>query len=128
MTKYKIAFTSLAIVLLTGTLSAAPLYISENRTPSPVGGMQMLGQSAKYPQWAQEDRIESDVVILFKVEADGNISNMRIVQSGGLAFDKSAINAVLNTSWQPAMQNGEAVAVTLELPFEYRVQDGLLNP
>ncbi|NQV15499.1 energy transducer TonB [bacterium] len=120
MTIPKLAITGLTILLLTCTLSAAPFYITENSIPTPKGGIHVLSQKAEYPILAQQNRIESDVVLVFRIEADGRVSNLRIVHSGGKSFDESATKAVLGISWIPARQNGEAVAVTFEQPFEYR--------
>ena len=108
-------------LLLTFTFSIAEPVIGKNCcTPMPVGGMESLAKHTSYPMWARADRINSNVVLNFRVEKDGSVSNVEVAKSGGAIFDKSAIDAVTSTKWTPAMQNGSAVAVTYELPFEYR--------
>ena len=101
---------------------AEPMVSSKCCKPSPVGGIETLVKNASYPDIAREYRFEADVTLNFKVDQLGNVSAVQVTESGGPMFDESAISAVLNTEWSPAMQNGTPVSVIYEVPFEYRTQ------
>ncbi|MEA3286281.1 MAG: energy transducer TonB [Candidatus Marinimicrobia bacterium] len=120
MTKTKLSITILIVMLTTISLSAEPAFQTDCCQPIPVGGMQVLEQNTFYPLLAVRDHLESDVVLKFWVDVNGNVSNIYVSESGGTMFDASAIEAVMTTKWNPAMQSGKAVAVNYELPFAYR--------
>jgi len=122
MYKTKISLTIFTLLIITGSLFAAPAVHSDCCQPKPVGGMQILEDNTLYPLWAEKERIGSAVVLSFHVDNQGAISNVEVSQSGGAMFDESAISAVMNTAWAPAMHENRAIAVTFELPFEYRAK------
>ncbi len=120
MPKTKLSLMILVFLAVAGGLYAEPVVSTECCKPTPVGGLKVLGNNTVYPLMAAKEQIDSNVVLRFDVDTHGSISNIVVAQSGGIIFDESAIAAVMNTSWNPAMQANRAVAVTFELPFEYR--------
>ncbi len=122
MTRSKLTLTTLVLLLTVVSLSAAPTFVTECCQPSPIGGLEILEQNTAYPMLAEREHLEGDVVLNFRVDVNGNVSNIRVSQSAGAMFDESAINAVLSTKWNPALQRGNAVAVNYELPFQYRTR------
>ncbi len=122
MTKTKLILCVLVLLMSATQLMATPTVTSECCKPQPVGGMQTLEENTLYPLVAQKEGLESNVSLVFSIDTQGNVSNIRVAQSGGMIFDASAISAVRSTEWSPAMQDGRAVAVQFELPFEYRTQ------
>ena len=119
MNKTKLSLTVLVLLLSTATLMADPVANGYTAEPEPVHGMQDLEQNTIYPSFEQDLGRDGYVVLNFHVDVLGNISRVEVAQSGGSPFDQSAIQAVLNTDWNPAMQNGTAVPVTFQLPFEF---------
>ncbi len=120
MIKTKLTLTALVLLLGATQLMADPNSNKSCCQPLPIGGMESLERNTIYPLFDRVHGNNSDVILNFNVDKDGNISNVRVASSGGSMFDKSAIMAVMKTRWTPAMQNGNPVAVTFELPFEYR--------
>jgi periplasmic protein TonB len=56
----------------------------------------------------------------FKVDIDGMVSLVEIVQSGGNLFDKEVIRVCKKMPrWKPAIQNGEAVPMSYVLPVTF---------
>ena len=90
--------------------------------PTPVGGLKTLEQNVSYPLFDLQVRNNADVILNFYVDATGNVSNIQVAKSGGSQFDKSAMTAVMNTKWIPAMQNGFPVGLSFALPFEFRAK------
>lgn len=122
MIKSKLTISGLMLLLSMTQLIAEPAVSRECCKPAPVGGIEALVRNAFYPAIARDYRFEADVTLNFQVDVLGNVSEVRVTESGGSMFDESAISAVLNTEWSPAMQNGTPVTVTYEIPFEYRTQ------
>ena len=120
MIKTKLTLTALVLLLGATQLMAEPKSNKICCQPMPVGGMESLERNTTYPLFDRERGNNADVVLNFYVDKEGNVSNIRITSSGGSMFDRSAIMAVMKTRWSPAMQNGYPVAVTFEIPFEYR--------
>lgn len=122
MSKAKLTTIVIGLVLLGSSLYAKPMLTANSELPVPQGGYHALEKNATYPLWAKNQKISGSVVLNFHVDKEGNISNMHIEKSSGNMFDQSAINAVMNTKWKPAMQAGRPVAVNYALPFEYRAK------
>jgi len=120
MTKTKMTLTTLILLLGVTQIMANQNSNKSCCKPLPIGGMESLERNTIYPLFDRVEGNNSDVILNFHVDTEGNVSNIRITSSGGSMFDKSAIMAVMRTQWSPAMQNGNPVAVTFELPFEYR--------
>jgi periplasmic protein TonB len=56
----------------------------------------------------------------FKVDIDGMVSLVEIVQSGGNLFDKEVIRVCKKMpGWKPAIRNGEAVPMSYVLPVTF---------
>lgn len=85
--------------------------------------MSSISQNLKYPTVAQENGIQGKVIVRFKVEKDGSISDVEIVRSLDPACDKEAIRLIkLLPRFIPAKQNGVAVAVWYTLPIAFKLQ------
>ena len=122
MIKTKLILSALVVLLGASILVANPISSNYTPEPEPVYGMQYLKSQTKYPVLEQNLRNDGYVILSFHVDVVGNISDIKVARSGGSQFDASAITAVLNTDWNPAMQNGTAVPVTFQLPFEFRAK------
>ena len=120
--KTKLTLISLALLISVADLLAEPLNRKDWCPPSPVGGMQTLKNNVVYPELARTVRYEGDVILKFKVDRQGGISDVTVVQSGGPEFDKAAIAAVMKTAWQPAQESGQPIKVVYALPFRFRIE------
>lgn len=119
MIKAKLTLSTLALLLSVSFLSAEPISNTYTNVPEPVYGMDALENNTIYPSIAQDMGNDGYVLLRFHVDKVGNVSNISVTQSGGAVFDQAAIDAVQKTDWNPAMQNGTAIAVTFEIPFEF---------
>jgi protein TonB len=60
------------------------------------------------------------VMVKFKVDADGTVSQFEIVVSGGQEFDKEVLRVCRKMGrWKPARQNGFPVAVSFQVPVTF---------
>ena len=76
-----------------------------------------------YPEVAQENGIQGKVYISFVVEANGKISNVKVVRGVDPSLDKAAAAAVESgPTWTPGKQRGKAVRVTFTIPITFKLQ------
>ena len=122
MLKSKLILSTVIVLLSVTHLVAEPISTNYTAQPEPVHGMQFLKAQTQFPAYDQNIRNDGYVLLNFHVDKVGNISNIKVAQSGGSRFDAAAIAAVEKTDWNPAMQNGTAIPVTFQLPFEFHAK------
>ena len=74
-----------------------------------------LAMHIKYPKNLQDRNIEGTVYVNFIVEANGEISNVRVLKgvTGAPEFDSVAIKAIKEMpKWKPGMKDGKPVKVS----------------
>jgi len=82
-----------------------------------------VGKNLQYPVIAQENGIQGTVIVRFRVEKDGSVSNIQIVRSLDPACDKEAIRIVKSLpKFIPAKQNGVNVAVWYSFPVKFKLE------
>jgi len=88
---------------------------------------QFIYEAINYPKEDREKDNEGLVILQFIVEADGNISNAKIVRGVSEGLDKEALRVInsmndLRGKWIPGMKDGQPVAVQFTLPFKFVLQ------
>ena len=119
MIKTKLTLTALLLLISTVSLVADPISTNYTAGPEPVYGWDNLEENAEYPSLTRGMCCATSVVLNFKIDAVGKVSQIEVAKSGGAPYDQAAIEAVMSTKWNPAMQNGTARPVTMSLPFEF---------
>lgn len=77
---------------------------------------QKIQQNMRYPKLARRMGLEGKVVVSFMVHKDGNIDDVRIVQSSGVRIlDKNAIDTIKNTAPFPK----PPITAELIVPIKY---------
>ncbi|MCF7923123.1 MAG: energy transducer TonB [Candidatus Marinimicrobia bacterium] len=122
MIKTRLTLTALLLIVTTASLMANPVSTNYTAEPEPVHGLQDLVNRTIFPAFEQDLGRDGYVVLNFHVDVVGNISNIEVAKSAGPLFDQSAIEAVMSTDWNPAMQNGTATPVNYQLPFEFHAK------
>lgn len=92
--------------------------------PTFPGGMEamyrFLTENIKYPQEAKDKNITGKVYVTFVVEADGSISNPRLLRDIGGGCGQEAIRVVkLMPRWKPGKNKGQPVRVQFNLPVNF---------
>ena len=105
----------------------AEIFTVVDQMPEFPGGMNRLAEylatNIRYPQLARESGIQGRVFINFVVEADGSVTNVRVIRSLGGGCDEEAMRVVRNMPrWTPGRQRGRAVRVSYNLPVNFRLQ------
>lgn len=82
--------------------------------------MKFLQDNIKYPQMARESGIQGPVYVTFVVEANGSITNIKILRGIGGGCDEEAIRVVnIMPKWVPGKQRGKNVRVQFNMPIKF---------
>ena len=93
--------------------------------PSFPGGMAALMKYIKdnlrYPEICREGAAMGRVHVVFIVNEDGSLSDIKVIRSISPELDKEAIRVVKSMpKWNPAKQNGKAVKMKYVVPVNFR--------
>ncbi len=91
--------------------------------PEIIGGLNSLYLRIRYPKAAQESGIEGLVLVSFIVETDGTTSDIRVLEPLHPLCDKAVVDAIGETPFTPARQNGKRVRVRMHLPIRFVLID-----
>lgn len=82
--------------------------------------MKFLIENIKYPEQARKDSIQGRVFVNFIVEADGKVSNAKVLRGIGSGCDEEAVRVIsLMPAWTPGKQRGQNVRVSFNLPIMF---------
>lgn len=88
-----------------------------DRGPEPVARVQ-----PQYPTLAYRNREEGSVLVRAQVGADGTPVDVTVVRrSGSRDLDRAALEAVRGWHFRPAIENGKAVASSVEVPIDFKL-------
>ena len=77
----------------------------------------------KYPAAMLRAGISGEVVVGFTVREDGSVGDLRIVRSSQKEFENAAKDCVAQWRWKPAMLEGKAMAIALQIPITFTLND-----
>ena len=76
-----------------------------------------------YPELAKENNVQGRVTLQFTVEADGRVSNVRVLRGVDESLDKEAVRVVSSSpKWKPGKQRDRAVKVTYTFPVIFQLR------
>jgi TonB family protein len=82
-----------------------------------------LNIHATYPALAEDNNIEGTVVVAITVNAEGQVTDRRVVRGIHFLLDQAALEAVKKLPQMlPAVENGRPVAGTLTMPLRFRLR------
>ena len=137
MTKMKkLILLSLMAVLGLMTANAQKTVVSQSNQnvydqveemPEFPGGMpaliEFLQTNIKYPEDAIKQDVGGRVMVMFVVETDGSISNVRVARKVFPSLDKEAVRVVkAMPKWKPGKEKGRPVRVNYTLPVVFSVK------
>ncbi len=106
---------------------AIPFQLVEEK-PSFQGGdantfSKWIGQNMVYPEIAKENGVQGRVTLQFTVNADGTVSNIKVLRGVDSALDKEAVRVVsMSPRWKPGKQRDRAVKVTYTFPVIFQLR------
>lgn len=130
---YKLLGLWALLVFLTGCaaekepLITSPSSLERLTEPTPPeypGGFEKLFEFiADNLRWPGDDDscIQGRVVVLFTVEKDGSLSDIKVAKSLDPLFDKEAVRVVKSMpKWKPGKLNGKPVRTKFFIPISFR--------
>jgi len=74
-----------------------------------------------YSEEARKAKYQGVVVLWIVVDAQGNVTDARVVRPLGLGLDEKAVEAVHTWKFKPAMRNGSPVPVRASVEVTFRL-------
>ena len=76
-----------------------------------------------YPEIAKENGVQGRVMLQFTVNADGTVSNVKVLRGVDSSLDKEAVRVVSSSpKWKPGRQRDRAVKVTYTFPVIFQLR------
>ena len=106
---------------------AIPFQLVEER-PSFNGGdanefSKWVNSKLVYPEIAKENGVQGRVTLQFTVEADGRVTNVKVLRGVDDSLDKEAVRVVSSSpKWKPGKQRDRAVKVTYTFPVIFQLR------
>ena len=76
-----------------------------------------------YPEIAKENGVQGRVTLQFTVNADGTVSNVKVLRGVDSSLDKEAVRVVYSSpKWKPGKQRDRAVKVTYTFPVIFQLR------
>ena len=100
------------------------VYDQVEQMPEFPGGMpamiEFLQTNLKYPKDAIKQQVGGRVMVMFVVETDGTLSNVRVARKVFPSLDKEAVRVVkAMPKWKPGKEKGRPVRVNFTLPVVF---------
>jgi iron complex outermembrane recepter protein len=76
-------------------------------------------QAPVYPPSEQASGRVVDVTLAVVIESDGHVGRIRVITSGGPAFDAAALEAMHQWTFEPATKGGQPIAVEVTVPVHF---------
>ena len=101
------------------------VYDTVEQMPEFPGGMpamiEFLQTNLKYPSDAKKQNVGGRVLVMFVVETDGSISNVRLAKKVFPSLDAEAVRVVkAMPKWNPGKEKGKPVRVNFSLPIVFK--------
>ena len=85
---------------------------------------EFIAKNLKYPKAAKDSNITGRVFVLFIVEKDGSISNVRIFRDIGGGCGEAAAEVVKKMpKWKPGKAAGKPIRVQFNLPINFQLSE-----
>ena len=78
--------------------------------------LRSINKGLNLPDSASIDDIQSNYVVGFIVEADGQITGERVIQDNTNQIGKQLLKAIKSNRWHPAICDGKKVAMLYKFP------------
>ncbi|WP_407507987.1 energy transducer TonB, partial [Xanthomonas euvesicatoria] len=110
--------SSFAATIAPGSAAPVNAPVAGGDRPVPIQGQM---PPPRYPSAALRRGDAGDVVVRVDVDAAGNPGGVTLVQrSGSRDLDRAAMEAVRHWRFHPAQRNGQPVAGSMDIPFEFK--------
>jgi TonB family protein len=123
-----IKYTEMTAQLFESSKQEGDIFSVVDEPATPEGGIptfyQYISENMDYPVDAKKSGTQGKVFIEFIVNADGTISDSRILKGIGKGCDEEALRVMrASPAWIPAKLNGKFVRQKMVMPFNFQLGD-----
>ena len=119
-----ITFLSMTIILLVITSTTFAGDSKNKKADSyamPAGGMAELAKNIVYPEEAKTNKVTGKVFVQASIDANGIVTETKVIEGIGSGCDEAAVNAVKNTKFKPAIVDGKNVTSDVTIPIMFKL-------
>lgn len=103
-----------------------PPVVAPDKPTRPVGGTEAffdwIEKNQKYPDLARRRKIQGKVMVEFMVQADGTLTDARVIKKMGSGLDEEAIRLIKAApKWEPATYKGKPLKQKMVLPVLFQL-------
>ena len=103
------------------------VYDVAEQMPEYPGGIpamfEYLMNNLKYPKDAEKQKVEGQVMVVFVVETEGSVSDVKVAKKVFPSLDAEAVRVVqAMPKWTPGKDKGKVVRVQYTLPVSFRLK------
>lgn len=103
------------------------IYDAVDIMPYPKGGtkafQEYLKKNLKYPEADKQNKVEGKVTTQVVVEADGRLSNIKVLSSPNASMANEAVRVLKNApKWNPAVQKGRKIRLQYTVPINFSLR------
>ena len=104
------------------------VYLIVEKDPRYPGGdaarLKFLKENITYPQEAREAKISGTIFLSFVIEADGSLSNVKLLRGVDKLLDDEALRVVkMMPKWEPGEHKGKKVRVQFSMQVKFTLTD-----
>ncbi|GAB2986417.1 M56 family metallopeptidase [Mucilaginibacter puniceus] len=104
------------------------IYDAVDIMPYPKGGtktfLEYLKQNLKYPEADKNNKVEGRVTTQLVVEADGRLTNIKVLKSPTTSMANEAVRVLKNApKWNPAIQKGRKIRLQYTVPINFSLSN-----
>ena len=99
------------------------VYLAVQEMPQPIGGLSAVASQIKIPDTARKEGVEGKVFVDIVVDAQGNVSDAKVLRGLGAGLDEEILRVVLQAKFTPGRQDGKAVKVRMTLPILFKLSE-----
>jgi protein TonB len=103
-----------------------PEFIAVEKEPQ--FDLEELHRRVVYPEIARRNGVEGKVTIQVYIDRRGKPVRTKVAQSDNRILEQAAIDAILGTTFTPAIQNGNPIGVWMTIPVDFQLHCGKYEP
>ncbi len=92
------------------------------KMPAPIGGLEAIYKTIKYPEIAKKAGVEGKVYALAFINENGTVDQVQIIKGIGAGCDEEVIRAVSAAKFTPGMKEGKPVKVKLSIQIKFKLR------
>ncbi len=90
--------------------------------PFPIGGMETVMKSVRYPEVAMSSKVQGKVIVQTTVDENGDVIETKILMGVSSELDAEAARAIRSVKFIPGKKDGKPVKADVVIPIMFKLQ------